>query len=190
MNVLVKTNSHHNANGLPKPLGAEREEGQHIDSLKKRFPEFKDKTDEEMLEILNAYEKKDEHYSKRVENAVRVKRMKDWIPATGLDTERRAQEELKEAYIYNAPKRLSKAMNFTQQALDKWTTPSHIEKLVDSKIHLNDLQGHLSHIYNKPISPRMIECIEELVFSGKALLRDLMVGKLDGEYGPESINFL
>ena len=85
---------------------------------------------------------------------------------------------------------LAVAMDFTQQALDKWTTPAHIEKLIDSKIHLNDLQGHLSHIYNKPISPWMIQHIQELVFSGKALLRDLMVGKLDGEYGPESINFL
>jgi len=215
MNTVVKNNSSLDQNYVLNPLD-ENKLNAHIESLKERFPEFKDKSKEEMLTILRDNENRNDYettspyrlsldelttvskqeidqenvggYEKK--KIARAKRMKERKTAKGLDTECRMKEKLEKSWDLPSFEHLAVAMDFTQQALDKWTTPAHIEKLIDSKIHLNDLQGHLSHIYNKPISPWMIQHIQELVFSGKALLRDLMVGKLDGEYGPESINFL
>jgi hypothetical protein len=119
----------------------------------------------------------------------RTKRMAERKPATGFAEERKMKQKLEHSRSTSFDQ-LAVAMDFTQQALDTRITPSHIEKLIDSKLHLNNLQEYLDKIYNKPVPPQMLQCIQTLAISGKALLRDLMEGKLDGQYGPNKINLL
>ncbi|MEI6774046.1 MAG: hypothetical protein WCL18_04530 [bacterium] len=187
----------------------------HIASLKERFPEFQDKSREEMLALLRDNETRVDYETtsphrlsldglatfaqqtsdqEKLDNYIikknkRTKRMAERTPATGFDEERKMKQKLEYSRSTSFDQ-LAVAMDFTQQALDKRITPSHVEKLIDSKIHVNDLQRHLSHIYNTNVPLRIIIKINELLFSGKALLRDLMEGKLDGQYGPNKKNIL
>ena len=188
---------------------------EHIASLKKRFPEFQDKSREEMLTILRDNENRIDYETtwpyrpslegltrfsqqetdqKKLDNYIekknkRTNMMKERKPATGLTVERTMKEKLEHSWA-NSFEQLAVAMDFTQQALDHWINPSHIEELIDAKLHVGDLQTYLSHLYKKHIPMEMIVQINELLFSGKALLRDLMEGKLDGQYGPDKINIL
>ena len=182
---------------------------EHIASLKKRFPEFKDKSREEMLTILRDNENRIDYETtwpyrpslegltrfsqqetdqKKLDNYIekknkRTNMMKERKPATGLTVERTMKEKLEHSWA-NSFEQLAVAMDFTQQALDNRITPSHIEKLIDSKME------QISHIYTKHVPMEMMVQINELLFSGKAVLRDLMEGKLDGQYGPDKINIL
>ena len=63
----------------------------------------------------------------------RTNMMKERKPATGLTVERTMKEKLEHSWA-NSFEQLAVAMDFTQQALDNRITPSHIEKLIDSKM--------------------------------------------------------